>query len=67
MHIGYRQLWSTALGKWDQITAPDLHQVYGLDDADPAFWARSWRSLQGRIRGLLDVPSTRLHAALVKP
>lgn len=65
--IGGRTLWRTALSRWDEITAPDLHETYGLDDADPAFWERPWRNTLNRIRGLLGNPHTRLVNTLAPP
>lgn len=60
-----RQLWGVAFTRWGDVTAPDLHEVYGLDDMDPTFWERPWRPMVGRILGLLSHPHSRLRAALI--
>ncbi len=67
------------MAHWDSIEA-DLHEVYGFDTGAPgALEDRSWRWLQVRILGLLQipptvipltdvrVPATRLGRALHKP
>ena len=54
----------TALARWDDATAPDLHQFFGLNDMDPAFWDLPWRPLLSRIIALLTIPDSRLLRAL---
>lgn len=65
--IPARDLWRTVFSRWDELVAPDLVELYHMDDLDPAFWALPWRPVMARIRGLLARPNSRLAQALNPP
>lgn len=58
--LEFRTFWRTALEHWDDVTAVDLHQTFGIDVLDGITAGRPWWWLRARIIALLDDPSTRL-------
>lgn len=60
----------TQIWAYRDLIEADLHAEYGIDadladpDESPSLTGHSWRWLLVRIRGLLDVPGTRLAIAL---
>lgn len=64
--LDLRRIWRTAFTHWEDVTAPELHAHFGLDDEDPAFWDRPWRHVMFRVHRLLAVPSSPL-LALIDP
>jgi hypothetical protein len=49
-----RQFWGVVFRTWDDVTAVDLHETYGIDQLDPTLPERPWWWLRRRIFGLLD-------------
>ena len=46
------------------LAVADLAQFYGLDMFDPAVLARPWPGVRTMLLSLLDMPGSRLNAAL---
>lgn len=60
------ELLRVAVSRWDELTGPDLHQFFGIDDSLETTWDKPWWWMVSRVFALMDIPGSRLRAELVE-